>query len=227
MWRMSRHSGKGTIGKLRPKSWPKPDLAQTGGRSPTEKFEFICMKDLSWKTLSSEYIFKDTWFTIRKDTCKTQEGKIISPYYVYEFPTWVMALALTEEGKVIVERQYRHALGETIYELPGGCVDNTDPSLEAAIERELLEETGYRFRQLEYLGKTSANPSTNNNWAHFYLATGGQRVQQQDLDHNEEIEIYLFTIDELKQLLRENKIIQSMHVTALLYGLERLGHLKY
>jgi len=185
------------------------------------------MKDLSWKTLSSEYIFKDTWFTIRKDTCKTQEGKIISPYYVYEFPTWVIALAVTEEGKVIVERQYRHALGETIYELPGGCVDNTDPSLEAAIERELLEETGYGFRQLEYLGKTSANPSTNNNWAHFYLATGGQRVQQQDLDHNEEIEIYLFTIDELKQLLRENKIIQSMHVTALLYGLERLGHLKY
>jgi 8-oxo-dGTP pyrophosphatase MutT (NUDIX family) len=185
------------------------------------------MKDLSWKTLSSEYIFKDTWFTIRKDTCETQEGKIISPYYVYEFPTWVMALALTEEGKVIVERQYRHAIGETIYELPGGCVDNTDPSLEAAIERELLEETGYRFRQLEYLGKTSANPSTNNNWAHIYLATGGQRMQQQELDHNEEIEIYLFTIGELKQLLRENKIVQSMHVTALLYGLERLGQLTY
>lgn len=185
------------------------------------------MKDLSWKTLSSEYLYKDTWFTIRKDTCETQEGKTISPYYVYEFPTWVIAVALTEEGKVIIERQYRHALGQTIYELPGGCVDDSDPSLEAAIERELLEETGYRFRQLEYLGKTSANPSTNNNWAHMYLATGGHRTQQQDLDHNEEIEIYLLTIDELKQLLRENKIIQSMHVTALLYGLERLGQLKF
>jgi ADP-ribose pyrophosphatase len=185
------------------------------------------MKDLSWKTLSSEYLFKDTWFTVRKDTCETKEGKIISPYYVYEFPTWVIALALTQDGKVIIERQYRQAAGETGYELPGGCVDDTDATLEAAIERELLEETGYRFRQLEYLGKTSANPSTNNNWAHLYLATGGQLESAQQLDHNEEIEIYLYTIDEVKQLLRDNKLAQSMHVTALLYGLNRLGELTY
>jgi len=185
------------------------------------------MKDLSWKILSSEYLFKDLWFSVRKDTCETKEGKLITPYYVYEFPNWVTALALTEEGKVILERQYRHAAGETHFEIPGGMVDDTDPSFEAAIERELLEETGYRFEKLEYLGRTSANPSTNNNWMHMYLATGGKRVQEQHLDHNEEIEIYLYTIDELKQLLRDNQIVQSMHVTTLLYGLERLGQLKY
>lgn len=185
------------------------------------------MKDLSWKILSSEYLFKDAWFTVRKDSCETKEGKFISPYYVYEFPDWVIALAMTEDGKVIVERQYRHALGETGYELPGGCVDDTDPSLEAAIERELLEETGYRFRQFEYLGRISANPSTNNNRAHLYLATGGRLAAQQELDHNEEIEIYLYTIEEIKQLLRENKLAQSMHVTALLYGLNKLGQLQY
>ncbi len=69
------------------------------------------MKDLSWKTLSSEYLHKDTWLTIRKDKCETQGGKIIDPYYVYEFPTWVTAVAVTEDGKIILERQYRHALG--------------------------------------------------------------------------------------------------------------------
>lgn len=185
------------------------------------------MKDLSWKTLSSEYLYKDTWFTIRKDTCETRDGKLITPYYVYEFPTWVAAVALTEDGRVIMERQYRHALGVINYEIPGGCVDSTDPSLQAAIERELLEETGYRFEKYEYLGRISANPSTNNNWLHMYLATGGQLIKDQELDHNEEIEVYLFTIDELKQMLRENKIIQSMHVTALFYALERLGVLKY
>lgn len=185
------------------------------------------MRDLSWKTIASEYLFKDTWFTIRKDTCETRDGKIITPYYVYEFPTWVTAVALTEDGKMILERQYRHALGETNYEIPGGCVDDTDPSLQAAVERELLEETGYRFEKIEWLGKTSANPSTNNNWMHIYLATGGHKTQDQELDHNEDIEIHLFSIDEVKQLLRENKIVQSMHVTALFYGLERLGALKY
>ena len=100
------------------------------------------MKDLSWKTISSEYLYKDTWFTIKKETCETQDGKIVSPYYVYEFPTWVTALALTEDGKVVMERQYRHALGLTNYEIPGGCVDDTDASLQDAIARELMEETG-------------------------------------------------------------------------------------
>jgi ADP-ribose pyrophosphatase len=182
------------------------------------------MKDLAWKTLSSEYLFKDTWFTLRADTCETQDGKLISPYYVYEFPTWVMAVALTEDGKFIIERQYRHALGVTSFELPGGCVDDTDPSLESALRRELLEETGYEFGQVEYLGKTSANPSTNNNWAHLYLATGGKLVQKQHLDHNEEIEVYLYTTEQLKQLLRDNGIVQSMHVTALFYAFDKLGY---
>jgi 8-oxo-dGTP pyrophosphatase MutT (NUDIX family) len=187
----------------------------------------MTMKDLSWETLDSEYLFRDTWFTIRKDTCRTKEGKIITPYYVYEFPTWVTAVALTADNRVIIERQYRHALGETNYEVPGGCVDPTDPSLEAAIARELLEETGYQFKQYEYLGKTSSNPSTNNNWMHIFLATGGEKVQGQTLDHGEEIELHLLTIDEVKQFLRENKIIQSMHVTALFYGLSRLGALEF
>ena len=185
------------------------------------------MRDLKWKTLKSEYLFKDMWFTVRKDTCERPDGKIVSPYYVYEFPTWVTALALTEDGKVILERQYRHGIGETDYEIPGGCVDDTDKNYEEAIARELLEETGYAFTHYEYLGKTSANPSTNNNWMHMYLATGGKKVKDQSFDDNEDIDIHLVTIDELKQMLRDNKIIQSMHVTAIHYGLQKLGELKY
>jgi ADP-ribose pyrophosphatase len=183
------------------------------------------MKDLRWKKISSEYISKDIWGTVRKDVCQTAEGKIINPYYVYEFPTWVSAVAVTEDGKIIIERQYRYALDVTCYELPGGCVDDTDSSLEMAIERELLEETGFRFTQYEYLGKTSSNPSTNNNWMHMYLATGGRYETEQQLDHNEEIEVYLFTIDEVKKLLKENKIIQSMHVTTLYYALTKMKFL--
>ena len=180
------------------------------------------MKDLRWKKISSEYISKDTWGTVRKDICETQEGKIIDPYYVYEFPTWVSAVAITEEGKIIMERQYRYALDVTCYEIPGGCVDDTDKTLEEAIARELMEETGYGFAKYDYLGKISSNPSTNNNWMHMYLATGGRFVRGQELDHNEEIEIYLFTIDEVKKLLAENKIIQSMHVTTLYYAMAKM-----
>ncbi|HET9057482.1 MAG TPA: NUDIX hydrolase [Chitinophagaceae bacterium] len=185
------------------------------------------MKNLNWKLLSSEYLFKDLWFTVRKDVCETPEGKIISPYYVYEFPTWVTAVALTKDNEVIMVRQYRHALGLTTMEIPGGCVDDTDDNLVAAVQRELLEETGYSFASIEYLGKISANPSTNSNWMHMYLARDGEKIKDQQLDHGEEIEIYLMSIDEVKQLLKENKIFQSMHATCLFYALNKLNEMKY
>lgn len=183
--------------------------------------------NLKWKILSSTYIFNDLWFTVRKDICETPSGKIVDPYYVYEFPTWVTALPVTNDGRIIMVRQYRHALGETCLEIPGGCVDPEDRDLETAINRELLEETGYAFSQFDYLGKISANPSTNNNLMHMFLARGGVKVGSQQLDHNEEIELELYSIEELKELLKERKIIQAMHVSCILYALEKLGEIKF
>lgn len=182
---------------------------------------------MEWKILSSEFLFNDLWFKVRKDKCETPEGKIVDPYYVYEFTTWVTALPITEEGKVLMVKQYRHALGETCIEIPGGCVDETDKNFESAIARELLEETGFVFSSYEYLGKISANPSTNNNLMHMFLARGGKKIAEQKLDGNEEIEIVLMEMDELKQLLKKNKIVQSMHVTCILYALKKLGLLEY
>lgn len=178
---------------------------------------------MNWKTIASEYLFKDMWFTVRKDTCERPDGKIVTPYYVYEFPAWVCAFALTKDGKVILEKQYRHGIGETAFELPGGCVDDTDASLEAAIARELEEETGYRFSSFHYLGKTSANPSTNNNWMHMFLAQGGELKADQQLDDNEDIEVHLAELKEVIELITSNQIIQSMHITTSFYALRKLG----
>lgn len=180
---------------------------------------------MKWKILSSEYLFRDVWFTVRRDVCKTPKGKIVDPYYVFEFPTWVSALALTEDNKVIMVRQYRHAIEDICIELAGGCVDDTDQNYEEAAARELVEETGYSFAKFHYLGKISPNPSTNNNWMHMFLAIGGRKLNEQSLDENEDIEVELYSIDELKQLLKENKILQSMHVTCIMYGLEKLEEL--
>jgi ADP-ribose pyrophosphatase len=182
---------------------------------------------MQWKLLKSEYLFRDLWFTVRKDTCEKPDGQTVHPYYVYEFPDWVTAVALTEDGRFIFERQYRHAAGLTMMEIPGGCVDATDKSLEEAIERELMEETGFRFKSIEYLGKTSANPSTHSNWMHFFLATGGVKVSDQQLDPNEEIELHLLSLEEVRDLMKSGEIFQSMHVTALMYALHKLGHLHY
>lgn len=178
---------------------------------------------LKWKTLSSEYIYKDNWLYARKDRCIRPDGKIVDPYYVMEYPEWVTGFALTNDEKIILVRQYRHALGEVCIELPGGCVDKTDKSFEEAVRREFLEETGYSFEAAEYLGTTSANPSTNSNTLHMYLLTGGEKVQRQQLDANEEIDILLVSFEEFKQMLLENKFIQSMHVTTIFYALNKLS----
>ena len=187
------------------------------------------MSNLKWKTISSKYLFDDEnlWFKVRKEVCQAEDGRIIDPYYVYEFPEWATAFALTEDNKVVLVKQYRHPIGEVILELPGGVVDDTDKDFQTAVERELLEETGYSFSSFESLGKISANPSTNTNWMHMFLAKGGKKVSEQKLDHNEEIIVELYSIDEVKQLLRENKIVQSMHVTTILYALGKIGELSY
>jgi len=184
-------------------------------------------RDLTWKKIASEYVLKDTWATIRKDTCVKPDGGIVAPYYVYEFPDWVTAVAFTKEGKVILERQYRHALGAIDYEIPGGCVDPTDANYEDAIARELLEETGYRFERFEYLGKTSANPSTNTNLMHMFIAYGGELVAKQDFDEGEDLEVLIVTLEECIQMLKEGAFIQAMHTTALYKAFEKLGVIKY
>lgn len=185
------------------------------------------MRDLKWKTLSSEYLFKETWFTVRRDVCEKPDGKIVEPYYVFEFPEWATAFPMTEDGKIIMVRQYRHALGEVCIELPGGCVDPEDATHEDGIRRELLEETGYTFDEVHYLGKISANPSTNSNLMHMFIAKGGKKVQEQQLDHNEEIEVIELTMDELLQLIEERAIVQSMHLSTIFYALRFLEKIKY
>ncbi len=178
---------------------------------------------MHWKTLDSKHLFKDNWLTLRADTCEKPDGTIIKPYYVYEFTDWVTAVPITREGKIVMIKQYRHALGDISIEIPGGCVDASDDNLEKACARELLEETGYVFEKFTYLCKTSANPSTNNNLMHVFLAEGGGWQKPPKLDEGEDIETLLLSVEEVKQLIKENKIIQSMHITALMYAFLKLG----
>ncbi|SFO68211.1 NUDIX domain-containing protein [Chitinophaga sp. YR627] len=184
------------------------------------------MASLDWKTLSSEYLFKDNWLTARRDTCETPQGKIVTPYYVLEYNDWVNCVAVTADGRIIMVRQFRQGIGKAVLEIPGGTMDDTDPSPEFAMRRELLEETGYEFEKLINLGAVAPNPASSNNLTHMFLATGGKKVQEQDLDENEEIELVLMDLEDVEKLLLDNQILQSLHVSCLFYSLLRLKELK-
>jgi ADP-ribose pyrophosphatase len=181
---------------------------------------------MKWKTISSEYVYKDEWLKARKEACIRPDGKVVDPYYVLDYPDWVTGVALTEDQQVVLIKQYRHALGEVCIEIPGGCVDKKDSDLEEAVKREIAEETGYVFKTIEYLGFTSPNPSTNSNLMHMYLLTGGVKKHEQDLDHNEDIEVLLIPLEALFQMVLDRKIHQSMHMTAVMLALHKLGKLE-
>mgnify|MGYP000199109647 CR=1 FL=1 len=183
------------------------------------------MSHLDWEKLSSKYIVQENWATLRVDSCRMPDGTLIPDYYVLEYPDWVNAIALTEDNEIILVRQYRHAAGEVILELPGGCIEKGE-SPEEAIKRELQEETGYQFTEIEFLSSLYANPATANNKTHCYIARGGRLVGNQQLDKGEEIDIVLVSPEKLKELLLNNEFGQALHTSGIFYALIKLGLLQ-
>ncbi|MCO5937001.1 NUDIX hydrolase [Mucilaginibacter sp. RB4R14] len=182
------------------------------------------MSKLNWTILSSTYIHKGTWATLRSDKCEMPDGTVVDDYYVLEYPNWANAVALTEDNKILMVRQYRHAANIVSLEIPGGVIEGGE-NPEEGIRRELLEETGYQFNEVELISTVYANPSTANNKTFCYLAKGGKKVQEQQLDEHERIVVEEYTIAEVKQLLADNKIAQALHCTGLFYALMKLGEL--
>lgn len=182
------------------------------------------MDNLKWKKLSSHYLHKGPWATLRTDKCVMPNGHVVEDYYVLEYSNWVNAVAITEDNKVLMVHQYRHAAEIVSLEIPGGVIDPGEEP-QQAMRRELLEETGYQFDDFELLSVVYANPSTANNHTYCYLAKGGKKVQEQHLDEQEDIVVEEFTLAQIKDLLLNNKIAQSLHCTGLFYALMRLGEL--
>ena len=76
-----------------------------------------------WKILHSKYLIKRPWLTARLDKLELPDGRIVPEYYVLEYPDWVNVIAITKNGLFVMERQYRHGLQETYYEICGGTIE--------------------------------------------------------------------------------------------------------
>lgn len=160
------------------------------------------MKDMTWKTLSSEYLIKRPWLTARRDKVQLPDGRILDEYYVLEYPIWVNVIAITKEGEMVLVRQYRHALGRTNFELVAGVLEKGEDPLVAA-QRELLEETGYSGGEWKELMQLSATSSTMTNLTHCFLAEGVEKTALQNLDASEDLEVYVFSQEEVRQKLQQ------------------------
>ena len=134
-------------------------------------------EDGKWKVLSSEYLIRRPWLTARRDVAQLPDGRINHEYYVLEYPDWVNIIAITEDGEVILEMQYRHGLGNTCYELPCGVIEAGETPLQAA-QRELLEETGFAGGEWRHLMGLSPNPASEQ--VHIYSIFGMSHIEAYD-----------------------------------------------
>lgn len=168
-----------------------------------------------WKTLKSEYLYRRPWLTVRRDCVQIPNGQINDEFYVLEYPDWVNVIAITEDGQFVMERQYRHGLGKTCYEIPAGVMEEGESPLEAA-KRELMEETGYGDGQWRELMTVSGNTSTTDNLSHCFVATDVRKLShEQHLDRTEDITVCLLSRSQVLDLLVCDQVKQALMAAPL------------
>lgn len=177
---------------------------------------------MEWKIKSSDYLHRHPpYCTLRRDVCERADGQIIPAYYVVEMAPAVITFGLTRANEVLMIEQYRHPIGARSLELPGGLVEAGEDT-EAAARRETNEETGYQFSTWEYLGRVAANPGILNNFTHIFLAKGGVPQPTGNSDWQEDIQLHLVPLTQLRERVFSGRMIQSLHITACIFALERL-----
>lgn len=124
------------------------------------------MEEGSWLTLERRYLYRNPWCAFRVDEVALPDGATIE-YGVLEGGGFASVVPLTEEGGVVLVRQWRQPLGAFTLELPSGGVDRGEDPREAA-ERELFEETGFRAVGLEHLVSIHTSTGRTDEVCHLF-----------------------------------------------------------
>ena len=175
-----------------------------------------------WKILKSKFVFENQWFKIRQDKVALPNGKTIDDFFVLIRPDIVLTLAITCNQEIVFVRQYRHATGEILLELPAGSFNPKLESAETAARRELIEETGYVPQEMIFLGTLYDNPIKDTNTIHLFLAKDVRPLGFQQLDATEEIEVVLVPVSQVMETIAQGEIRVSGTLSAIFLGLSQL-----
>lgn len=177
-----------------------------------------------WTVLQTRYLLERWWLKLREDKVRLPSGVVLDEYHVLEYPDWACIVCLDQAGRLVMVRQYRHAIADTILELPAGAIDAGEDPL-ATAQRELLEETGYTAATWTYLGHCAPDPSRHAHDAHLFVARGAQQTAAPALDASEDLAVETHPVAEVLALADRGALRHGIHLTALFWA-ERRGLLQ-
>lgn len=166
-----------------------------------------------WTIHDTQPVYQTRVFTLLEQ----KSSSIINPekkgtFSVLKAPDWVNVIALTSDEQVVMIRQYRQGTRDITLEIPGGMVDPGEDFMTAGL-RELKEETGGVGQQAEQIGVVAPNPAIQQNHCGTILVRDVV-LGEQNLEGNEEIEVVLYPLTDVSDLIRTGQITHSLVIAA-------------
>jgi ADP-ribose diphosphatase len=174
----------------------------------------VADQDLSEHFVSGEEVFSGKLLRVRRDRVRLPDGSQSVREYV-RHPGAVVMVALFEDGRVLLERQFRYPHGRDFIELPAGKLEPGEPHLETA-QRELLEETGYVASQWRRLGVIHPSVGYTDEAIELFLAKGLTKKEAR-LDDGEFLEVLEVPFAEAIAMVRDGHITDAKSVAGLLW----------
>jgi ADP-ribose pyrophosphatase len=128
-------------------------------------------------------------------------------------PGSIAVVPLLDDHTVVMELQYRHPVGDYLFEIPAGTMESGESPLECA-QRELMEETGFRAQEFIKLGKIHIIPAYSDEEIHVFIANGLTQAKQ-DLDPDEIIEVVTYPLEQAIQMIDEGKITDALTILSI------------
>lgn len=167
------------------------------------------------KRINREVAYEGSILTIYKDTIIAPNGEVVYYDMVHHRMGAAAIVAVKDDGKLVMVRQYRNALDRETLELPAGARDSVNEDTKVTAIRELKEETGYTCTDIELLCQLKSTVAFCDEFIDIYLATGLVKGEQ-DLDPEEDIDIEEYELDYLIEQIYACNIQDSKTVSGIL-----------